>query len=180
MAKSQRRLTSGPHPWALLVALAMLAGCAGTQAVATRDPETRLRERNAQYWDARVRGDLFDAYRFHPPAFREAVTFSAYSQGRGVTTVLDYEIKDVRIDGDEATVKSRYYYTVLHPMLVKPVQPRWGEVDEQWVRVDGEWYRKFRFPVGDPYPDTPWNRPGQVAKPAAPPSSVEAPAAPGR
>jgi hypothetical protein len=164
-----------------LLALVIVTGCAGPQALATHDPVRRLKERATQYWDARVRGDVVEAYRLHSPAFREAVTLSAFAQGRGVTTVFEHEIKDVRLDGDEGVVPVRFNYTVVHPMLAKPVEPRWSETEEQWVRIDGEWYRKFRFPVGEPYPDTPWNRPRQAAKsPPVPTSSIEAPAAPGR
>jgi hypothetical protein len=164
----------------LLLALAIFAGCAAPQTVATPDPGRRLKERVAQYWDARVRGDTVETYRLHPPAFREAVTLSAFAQGRGATTIFDYEVKNVKIDGDEGVVAVRYNYTVVHPMLAKPVEPRWGETEEQWVSIDGEWYRKFRFPIGEPYPDSPWNRPRQAAKRPAPSSSIEAPAAPGR
>jgi hypothetical protein len=167
-----------PGAWLLLVVV--MAGCAGANAVATRDPVERLKERAGQYWEARIRGDLVETYRLHPPAFRKTVALTAFVQGRGVTTVLDYEIKETKVEGDEGVVNTRFNYTVVHPMLVKPVKPRWEEIEEQWVRVDGEWYRKFRFPVGEPYPDTPWNRPRQAAGSPAPSSVIEAPVAPGR
>jgi hypothetical protein len=141
----------------LLLAAVLLAGCAGIQAVAVRNPQLGLRERGAQYWDARLKGDLLATYTLHEPAFRRAVTLTAFLQGRGMTPVLVYEILGERIEGDLGIVKVKIKSTVTHPKLVKPVEPFWAEFEEQWVRVDGIWYRKFRFPVGEPYPDVDWD-----------------------
>lgn len=141
----------------LLLLMVLLAGCAGVRAVTTRDPALQLRERAAQYWDARLKRDLMETYTIHEPAFRRAVTMTAFLQGRGATTVLEYAILDVKIEGDLGIVKGKLNSTFSHPKLVKPVEPSWSEFEERWVRVDGEWYRKFRFPVGDPYPPVNWD-----------------------
>jgi hypothetical protein len=141
----------------LLLVVVLVAGCAGTQAVATLDPALRLRERVRSYWDARIASDLLATYTLHEPAFRRTVTLTAFLQGRGVTKVLEHEILGEQITGDLGIVKVKVKSTVTHSMLVKPVEPSWAEFEEQWVRVDGEWYRKFRFPVGEPYPDVDWD-----------------------
>lgn len=141
----------------LLFVVTILAGCAGTQTVAPSDPALRLRERVGEYWNARVRSDLLATYTLHEPAFRRAVTLTAFLQGRGVTKVLDFEILGEKIEGDLGIVKVKIKSTVTHPRLIKPVEPSWSEFDEQWVRVDGEWYRKFRFPIGEPYPAVDWD-----------------------
>jgi hypothetical protein len=141
----------------LLLVVILLAGSAGAQVLVTRDPALRLRERSAQYWDARVKGDLLATYTLHEPAFRRAVTLTGFLQGRGVTQVLEYEIVGERIEGDLGIVKLKVKSTFTHPKLVKPVEPSWSEFEEQWVRVDGEWYRKFRFPMGEPYPAVDWD-----------------------
>ena len=103
-----------------------------------------------------MRDDLLAAYQLHEPAFRRAVTFTAFAQGRGATPILAYEILDERIDGDMAFVQVKKLSTIKHQQLIKPVQPRWTESEERWVRVDGAWYRRFRFPIGDPYPSVDW------------------------
>ncbi len=140
-----------------LLVLLTLVGCAGLQPVATRDPAQRLKERAMQYWDARVKGDLLATYMLHEPGFRKAVTLTSFLQGRGVTHILDYEFLDQKIEGNLGIVKAKVKWSITHLMLVKGVEPRWSEFEEQWVRVDGEWYRKFRFPVGDPYPPIDWD-----------------------
>lgn len=109
------------------------------------------------YWDARIASDLLAIYTLHEPAFRRVVTLTSFLQGRGVTKVLEYEILGERIEGERGIVKVKVKSTVTHPMLIKPVEPSWAEFEEQWVRVKGEWYRKFRFPVGEPYPDVDWD-----------------------
>lgn len=148
----------------LLAAATVSVGCAGPLTTKTIDREARLRERAAVYWEARVSGDLVETYRLHEPNFRKKVTLTAFSQGRGVSTVFDYEITTVRIEGDVGYVTSRINYTITHPMLAKPVEPRWREIEEQWRWVDGEWYLRFRFPMGDPYPDKAWWDPHSTDK----------------
>lgn len=163
---------------ALLLGIVALTGCATAGALRTADQVERLKARAARYWDARIAGDLLEGYKLHPPAFRRDVTFSAFAEGRGSVPVLEYEIKDARVNGPEGTVAVRVYYTVVHQMMGKPVAPQWGEFEEQWVMVGGDWYRKFRFPVGEPYAETLWNRPDLPVGASPPPASVEAPAAP--
>ncbi len=157
----------------LVPLLAIAAGCAGARVQKSADPQARLIERAKEYWEARVKGDLVETYRLHEPNFRKMVTLTAFNQGRGVTTVLDYEITSVRIRGTKGFVTVRVYHTITHPQLVKPVDPRWMEADEQWRLVDGEWYRRFRFPIGDPYPEQmQWDPPSAEAagEPSAPAS----------
>lgn len=155
-----------------LLLVALLAGCAGAQAVTARDPALRLRERVGQYWDARVKGDLLATYALHEPAFRRAVTLTAFAQGRGATTTLAYEILGERIEGERGIVTVKAHVRVRHPKLVKPVEPEWKEFEEQWAQVDGEWYRKFRFPIGEPYPAVDWD---EIAAGSEAPSVPTAP-----
>lgn len=172
--KAGRRLRWG----ALLLGVAALTGCAGARTFQAADQAERLKARAVRYWDARLRGDLLETYTLHPPAFRKDVTFAAFAQGRGAVPVLEYEIKDVRVNGPEGIVAVRANYTVVHPQMAKPIAPIWGEFEEQWILVGGEWYQKFRAPTGEPYPDIPWNRPDLPAGVAPPPSAIEAPVAP--
>lgn len=162
----RRRMMTVGLPGLLLVLL--LAGCAGPQrstgaapggAVgqpAGPAPDESLRGRVARYWEARMQGDLLTTYQLHEPAFRRAVTFVAFAQGRGATPTLAYEILNERVEGELAFVTVKKQSIVKHPKLIKPVQPRWTESEEQWIRVEGVWYRKFRFPMGDPYPPVDW------------------------
>ena len=149
----RRILTVGPP--GLLLAL-LLVGWNGAWQPARAAHDEALVARVAQYWEARLRGDLLTTYQLHEPAFRRAVTFAAFSQGRGAAPTLAYEILGERIEGDIAFVNVKKQSTVKHQQLVKPVSPRWTESEEQWIRVEGIWYRKFRFPMGDPYPSVDW------------------------
>lgn len=141
----------------LLLVLMFLAGCAGTQAVAVPDPAMRLKERVGQYLDARMKGDQLTVYTLHEPSFRRAVPLTGFMQGRGAIKVLEYEVVGARIEGDLGIVTVKVKSKVVHPKLIKPVEPQWQEWEEQWARVDGEWYRKFRFPTGEPYRAVNWD-----------------------
>lgn len=171
--KVMRRHSNALGWGVMLLAGLVLAGCAtgSTQSVqqaaapqaaqtsqtVIRDPEERLRVRAAQYWDARVRGDLVETYQLHEPAFRRAVSLTAFAQGRGTTTVLEYAILGQEIQSDQGVVRVKIRSTFRHPKLVKPVEPKWHEFEERWVLAEGDWYRRFRFPVGDPYPAVNWD-----------------------
>lgn len=143
--------------YSVLLIVMLLAGCAGTQTTVASDPALRLRERVRSYWDARIAGDLPATYTLHEPAFRRVVTLTSFLQGRGVTKTLEYEMLGERIEGELGIVTVKVKSIVTHPQLIKPVEPSWAEFEERWVRVNGEWYRKFRFPVGEPYPDVDWD-----------------------
>ncbi|MCZ7625604.1 MAG: hypothetical protein M5R38_06980 [Candidatus Methylomirabilis sp.] len=131
----------------------------------TLDPEERLRARAAQYWEARLRGDLVETYQLHEPAFRRAVSLTAFAQGRGSTTVFEYTILGQEVQGQQGVVRMKIRSTFHHPKLVKPVEPKWHEFEERWVLAEGDWYRRFRFPVGDPYPPVDWNAMGPALRP---------------
>lgn len=168
-----RQDTNAPRWGAMLLAGLVLAGCAaGPTRPAERpaspqaaqppqavmlDPEARLRARASQYWDARVRGDLIETYQVHEPAFRRAVSLTAFAQGRGATSVLEYTILGQEIQGNQAVVRMKIRSVFRHQKMIKPVEPKWHEFEEQWVLAEGDWYRRFRFPVGDPYPPVNWD-----------------------
>lgn len=151
----RRRIVMAVGLSGLLPALFLL-GCAVPQRLTGNAPDAPLRDRVARYWEARMRGDLLTTYQLHEPAFRRAVTFAAFAQGRGATPTLAYEILNERVEGEVAFVTVKKQTTVNHPRLIRPAQPRWTESDEQWIRVEGAWYRRFRFPMGDPYPPVDW------------------------
>lgn len=141
-----------------LLVVVLLAGCAGVQTMVPVDPAERLKVRVAQYWDARVRGDILETYRLHEPAFRRAVSLTAFLQGRGVVTTIEYQIVGEEIRDDLAIVRMKVHSSFMHPKMIRPTEPSWSEFEEQWVRAAGDWYRRFRFPVGDPYPPVNWDQ----------------------
>lgn len=147
----------GPLCRSMLVML-LLAGCAAVQAKAPSDPVERLRGRVEQYWDARMKGDQLETYQLHEPVFRRAVSLTAFLQNRGVYTTLEYQVVGQEIKDKLATVRMRTKSSLMHPKMIRPTEPSWSEFEEQWVNVEGEWYRKFRFPIGDPYPPVDWSR----------------------
>lgn len=141
------------RPWARLllasVAAFLLGACAAAGlSPARQNPEARLTDRAKGYWEARMRRDLVAQYAFEDPWLREHVTLTAWMRGRGATKVLSYEIKEVRVQGEEGHVKLHVSYQPTHPQLAH-LPPTDTEFEQQWVRVDGEWYLKYRS-IGDP------------------------------
>lgn len=120
----------------------LLAACAAPGLLPSRqNPDGRLKERASGYWDARMRGDLVAQYAFQEPQFREDVTLTAFMQGRGATKILAFEIKEVRVQGDEGLVQLKVNYRVNYPGLTH-LPPIDKDLEQRWVQIDGEWYLK--------------------------------------
>jgi hypothetical protein len=117
----------------------------------------RLKERARQYWQARAKKNLVATYDLHEPGFKRVVTLTGFLQGAGVSQVLAFEILGARIEGSLGVVQVKFQAVSKHPLLVKPAEPVWYEVEEQWILVDREWFRKFRFSSANPYPPVDWD-----------------------
>jgi len=123
------------------------------------DPEQALRARVKGYWDARVTrsNDVFGFYL--PP--EKGGTSGGEIGDRGSVIYEKYEIKGVKIDGDEAIVEIQAQVSVVVPnaRAAFPEQLKHPELKDAWHRADGVWYRK---PVEAGLAQF-WNRAGHPA-----------------
>ncbi len=139
------------HSRLLLLALlmALFNACAGQtpgrgtppapQARAPQSPEEALRARATEFWDARVKGDLFTQYNLLVPEAREGVTLTGFVRARSSFIFLSYEIQGVEVAGDEGRVTTMTAFRLNLPQV-----SRFGPWDQRtvmrWLRVDGLWY----------------------------------------
>jgi hypothetical protein len=131
---------------------------------ALRDETEQLKGRARQYWQARSKKDLVATYDLHEPGFKRVVTLTGFLQGAGVSQVLAFEILGARIEGSLGIVQVKFQAVSKHPLLVKPAEPVWHEIEEQWILVDREWFRKFRFSSANPYPPVDWDEMGRQGR----------------
>ena len=126
------------HMAALAMACAAfaLSGCA---ALSPSTPEEIVQKRAAEYWKARVTGNLDKAYALSTPAYRQLRTPAQFKMqfGAGVS-VQSAEVTKVSCKAEKCTTQIR--------LDVKPVimALNLGTIstylDEIWVLEDGKWW----------------------------------------
>jgi len=103
-----------------------------------------LRQRAVKYWNSKLTGDMITCYQLEEPAYQKAVPISQYVKG-GNVIYKDVSVKDIQIDGDNATVTVKLHYIIpaLGSRLVFP-----DTVKDRWKKIDGKWFhhRKIEGP----------------------------------
>ncbi|MCG2721652.1 MAG: glycoside hydrolase [Thermodesulfovibrionales bacterium] len=105
-----------------------------------------LRERVNAYWKGMVKKDHKVTYSIHDPFYRVRVPYDSYVVHRGPMVYKAYNIENVRIQGNEATVKVKVNYEV--PKLIvlgRETSIPLTEVvtEDMYLFIDGTWHRKF-------------------------------------
>lgn len=103
------------------------------------DDRTQVELRVRAYLDALVAQDIQTAYQMQSGARDKTLTASTFQQHMSSATsvLVDYEIQDVTVESDKATVEINASYR--YPQLYEPLNmPR----REAWIRIEGEWYRQ--------------------------------------
>jgi hypothetical protein len=128
----------------LSLAALVVSACAsqGVQQ-ASQTPEQRLVERVRQYWEARVKEDIVEQYRFEEPTIRERVSLTAFARGKGATKILAYEVKGVEVKDSGAVAKVHLNYRILVSQLAHQ-QPKEIDLDQAWVWVEDNWYLRYQ------------------------------------
>jgi hypothetical protein len=132
-----------------------LAGCAGLKATENSMMEdlgspkkiALLRERANEHWSAAVKGDYEKAYSIYDPFFRAANPGSAgIEKAKGKIKYHKAEVKDIKVEGNVATVKVSIIYS-LPPTKMKTLvfsQPETpAEFEETWLYVYDNWYKEY-------------------------------------
>jgi len=114
-----------------------------------------LRERAAEFWAARVAGDLEAQWRLLEPRWRGRMTAAEYGSDLTGGRWLAYKVEDAAVNGPFATVKVRLMVQQIVPAAglgqgrLRPT-PQAALLDDAWIRIGGLWYR--RLESGDAAP----------------------------
>ena len=95
-----------------------------------------LEERVKGYWQARIQGQVEQAFAFEMPGSVEKVAYLK----KGLTTPITYtksEILTMKEHDDEAEVGLQAEY--LLPGLTRKVT---SSLTEKWVKINGQWYHQ--------------------------------------
>lgn len=128
-------------------AVMVLVGCAHLASDST--PEQTVQQRSADYWKARLSGDIAKAYSYMAPGYRALNDERKYGLAYGVVPNLSGgEVVSVNCDGGASKQEKeaqpaqrcvlRKQFTTTMP-LASSVQVPIG-LDETWIKEDGQWW----------------------------------------
>ena len=117
--------------------LAFLTGCAGPQVV-KEDEKANLRNRINEYWQYRIKGDVEKAYQFEVPSFREKYSVLYYVNRFRIVRYLEAEVREIGIDGKEASSTVKLTYVVLLKRLTDTKLAKLEQ--EKWIKIKDTWY----------------------------------------
>ncbi len=108
--------------------------------------EALLRERVKTYWKGMIKKGLKTTYEIHDPFYKARIPFDYYSAHRGPMVYRSYNIEDLKIEGNEATVRIKVKYEVPKIIILgkeTSMPPKEITTEDTYLFIDGTWYRKF-------------------------------------
>lgn len=112
-----------------------------------------LRARAAEFWAARVAGNVDGQWQLLEPRGKGRLSPAEYAGGPGAVKYLAYQVEDAKVDGFFAVVHVRILVQpLLSAVTRQAVAPAATMVEDRWVRIRGVWYRTLEQeePQGPP------------------------------
>lgn len=140
----------------LLLFFVMLTSCAGLRTTGksmAEDPGSPekaalLQERAKEFWDATVKEDYDKVYSLYDPFFRANNADKSAVIGKLIGKIKFHksEVKDIRVEGNIATVTVSVVYSVPEMKMkiqVFSVPDTATEFEETWLYIYDNWYKEF-------------------------------------
>src|SRR5262249_6845480 len=112
-----------------------------------------LRALAAEFWAARVAGNVDAQWQLLEPRGKGRLSPAEYAGGPGAVKYLAYQVEDAKVDGFFAVVHVRILVQpLLSAVTGQAVAPAATMVEDRWVRIRGVWYRTLEQeePQGPP------------------------------
>ena len=123
-------------PLLLLAVSAAVVGCA---QVPGRSNEDVITQRSNAFWDARLKNDMAQAYKFTPPSYRQIKDVERFrTEYAGVPMVDKREVVSVICEEADGRCVPKQKFDVEPPMMRGTKVPVYS--DEVWIREDGQWW----------------------------------------
>lgn len=116
------------------------------RGISLRKKEALLRERVKAYWKGMIKKGLKTTYEIHDPFYKARIPFDYFSAHRGPMVYHSYNIEDLKIEGNEATVRIKVKYEVPKIIILgkeTSMPPKEITAVDTYLFIDGTWYRKF-------------------------------------
>lgn len=138
----------------IAIVFLLLAACAGMKTTVRSmsddpgSPEkvTILRDKVSEFWTAFLKEDYERIYYLYDPFFQARTNKHAFMGTLGRMKYHKFEIKDIKVEGNVATVKVNVVYS-LPKVIIKtrefsqPETPT--EFEEKWLYIYDNWYKEY-------------------------------------
>ncbi len=105
-----------------------------------------LRQRVNDFWTAFIKEDYERIYYLYDPFFQAGTNKYAFMGTLGMVKYHEFEIKDIKVEGNVAQVKISLVYSMpkvrlkLEEFTVSKTQ---AEFEENWLYIYDNWYKEF-------------------------------------
>jgi hypothetical protein len=137
-----------------------MAACAGleqkkadmSEDLGSPEKVALLKQRVSEYWTAFIKKDYETTFALNDPFFRARSDKNVYIGKMGAIIYNRFEIKDVKIEGNVAKVKTHVTFSVPTTKVSKlefKMPETESDVETLWLYVYDNWYREHRPDVTD-------------------------------
>lgn len=122
-----------------LLLLAISAAVVGCAQMPSRSNEDVITQRSNAFWDARMKNNVAEAYKFTPPSYRQIKDVESFRVDyAGIPMVDRREVVSVACEEAQDRCVLKQKFEVTPPMLRGTKVPVYA--DEVWIREDGQWW----------------------------------------
>lgn len=114
------------------------------------DKRRLLETRVKAYWQAMLKGDHQTTYALHDPFFRARMNFESYVSRRGPMRYLEYELREMKIQGNTAYVEVWIRYEVPRIRILgqdRSIPATETVIEDTYLYLDDTWFRKYIDPM---------------------------------
>jgi len=146
----------------LLFLIVSLAACAGMKSTGKNmavgeglsSPERveLLRQRVSDFRTAFIEEDYEKVYYIYDPFYRAVTNKYAFMGSAGRIKYQEFEIKDIKVEGNVAKVKVRLVYSMPTTKFKRSeftVPETQAEIEETWLYIYDNWYKEYFNKVMD-------------------------------
>lgn len=140
---------------ALVIFLSLLVACAGIKSTGKSmsedlgSPEkvALLKERVNDFWSAFVKEDYEKIYNIYDPFFRAKTDKYAFFGTLGKIKYHEFEIKDIKVEGNVAKVTIKIIYSLPNVRLktqeFSTPEDTTTDFEETWLYIYDNWYKEY-------------------------------------
>lgn len=122
--------------------------------VSEAERKLKLQERVTTFWQNRVAGNYQPTYDVFDFAYKKMTPEKTYLDGTGNITYLSYNVGDIAVNGNEASVKMKIKFEVKPTTMPSgrsvTIAPLDVEATHTWVWVGNNWYFVYSPSFGKP------------------------------